>query len=240
MSILHPKHPGGVVYMLESPSGKRYIGQAGDFGRRMGAYRRGECHRQIALHAAIAKHGWENFRVALLVCGIQTRAALNATESAFISMLGTLAPVGYNLKSGGDGGTHSAESRARMSAARLGKTLSAETREKIAAAHRGKRKSPEAVAKMAAAQRGVPKPKSSQSRPRSPEHRAKLSAAQLGKRHSKETREKMSASHRGKKLSAETREKISKANRGRVHTVQARENMSAGVKAAWERRKRVD
>jgi len=204
----------GVIYLLTSPSGKQYVGQAWEFEKRMSDYRRGGCKGQRALHNAITKYGWENFTATAIAQGIQTQAALDATESAFIALLGTMRPHGYNLKLGGNGGgKHHAETKAKLSAANRGKKLTAETRAKIGAANRGRKHTAETRAKIGKAHRGVPK---------SPEHCAKLSAAHRGKVISAETKAKMSVANSGekhpnfgKRLSAETRAKISAAKRNR-------------------------
>jgi len=166
----------GVIYLLTCLiSGKQYIGQTWDYDERMARYRRSECRGQPALHAAIRKYGWENFTCVIIAQGIQTQPALDATERAFIRLLDTLAPNGYNLMSGGKGGKHNAETKAKIGDAHRGKSVSDETRAKMSAASRG--------------------------RPKSPETRAKLSAAPRGKKHTAETRAKMSASQKARHAS---------------------------------------
>jgi len=196
----------GVVYLLTSPSRKQYVGQTWDYETRMCAYKNKQARGQAALHAAIRKYGWENFTSVIIAQGIQTQSALDATEKAFIRLLNTIAPNGYNLMSGGGGGKHHAETRAKLSAAQrgeknhnFGKSPSAETRAKLSASKRGekhpnfgKKHTAATRAKMSAANRGKSK---------SPEHRAKMSAAQRGEKNhnfgkspSAESRAKMSAS----------------------------------------------
>jgi hypothetical protein len=100
--------------------------------------------------------------------------------------------------------------------------VSAETRAKLSAAHLGKKRepfSPEHGAKIAAAMRG---------RALSPEHRAKISAAHLGKTISPETRAKLSAALRGRKRSPETCARMSAAHRGRKQSPEHNANISAG------------
>ena len=73
------------------------------------------------IDAAIAKYGWENFTVEVLETCLVSK--LNECEIFFIAALNTKAPNGYNLTGGGDTAINiSAESRARMSAAKKGKT----------------------------------------------------------------------------------------------------------------------
>ncbi|MCT8876639.1 NUMOD3 domain-containing DNA-binding protein [Shewanella xiamenensis] len=104
------------------------------------------------------------------------------------------------VKFSGSGNTHTAETRAKLSAANKGKTLSAETRAKISAARKG-RKLP----------------------PRSDETRAKISAALKGRKQppvSAATREKMSAAHKSRPAH----------NKGKTHTDESRAKMSAVLK----------
>jgi len=158
-----------VVYLLTcAVTGKQYVGQSWNYEERMGKYRRGHGEGQRALHRAIAKYGWGNFTVVILACGIQTQDALDATEDAFILLLGTLAPNGYNLRRGGARGKHSQESKDRNRAAHLGKKVSTETRKRmsissfgfkhstatkkrIGAANKGRKHTPENCANMRAA-----------------------------------------------------------------------------------------
>jgi len=229
-------HEGGVVYLLTAPSGKRYVGQTWDLPRRMNRYRCGESTAQPALHHAITKHGWENFRVVVLACGIQTQDALDATEDAFIIMLGTMSPGGYNLKRGGARGKLCAESRQKIGDAQrgeknhmFGKKQSAESnakrkatmsspevRAKLSAARRGKRHSAEHIAKMSAANSGEGNP--FYGRKHSAETKRKIAGKLRGRKNgppSPETREKIAASKRGVPKSPEHRAKIAATLRGR-------------------------
>jgi len=182
----------GVIYLLTSPSGKQYVGQSWDYETRMVQYSRGGRKEQRVLQNAIRKYGWENFTATIIMQGIQTQDALDKTEDAFILLLDTLAPNGYNLRRGGRGGKHHADSRAKIGDAQRGKVVSAETRAKISAAKRGHDVASETRAKISASNRR---------RVVSAETRAKMSAAHrgekhplFGKKHTAESRAKMSAS----------------------------------------------
>ena len=87
-------------------------------------------------------------------------------------------------------GPHSPETRAKQSAAHIGKIISPETRAKQSAARTGKTISTEHKIKIGAAHAG---------KKQSPEHIAKRVAAQTGKTHSPETKAKISAARTGKK-----------------------------------------
>ena len=91
----------------------------------------------------------------------------------------------------------------------LGKHLSAETRKKMSKARINKPKSAETRKKMSEAQKGKSKPKSA-------ETRKKIGEAQKGKSKPKsaETRKKISESKKGKPKSAEARKKMSESKNG--------------------------
>ena len=107
----------------------------------------------------------------------------------------------------------SAESRARMSAARTGR--------------KGTKHSAETKARLSAAARN-----------RSPEHRAKIAAANRSRGPmSAQTKARMSAAAKGRKFTAEHRAKIGAANLGRKHSPETR----AKMRAAWViRRSRIN
>lgn len=132
-------HEGGVVYLLTSPSGKQYVGQTWEFEKRMHAYEHKASASQRVLYNAIVKYGWENFTVTIIKRDIQTQDAMDATEDAFILMLDTLAPNGYNLRRGGSRGKHHADSIEKMRASSIGQKCSLETRKKMSEAHSGEK-----------------------------------------------------------------------------------------------------
>lgn len=119
-------------------------------------------------------------------------------EIALIAAIGR-EPNGplVNLTDGGDGASGwkaTDETRAKMSASRLGKKHTQEAIARMSAARIGEKKSPEAIAKTAAWHRG---------RTQSAEHKAKNSAANRGRKLSAEHIAKTAAGLRGKKKSPE-------------------------------------
>lgn len=193
----------GWIYLIESPSGKAYVGQTrqADPAKRLKQHLlpSNRCH---ALRQALEKYGgvWENgtiknFAVSYYFCPDED---LNAHEELMIESLGTLAPDGYNLKGGGKGGRHTEETKRKIS--EWSKTISEASRAaylaKKSEGQRGRVHSTESRAKRSAALKGRPKP------PMSTEAKAQLSAkrsaAQKGKVHSAETRAKISAAKKGK------------------------------------------
>ncbi len=122
----------------------------------------------------------------------------------------------------------SPETRAKMSAAHLGKGHAhlPETRAKISATLKGHKFTPEAIAKMSAALRG---------RKHSPEARAKMSAAHKGYKHSTKTRARFSspewiAAFKARINTPETRAKRIATITGRKHSAETRAKMSVALK----------
>ena len=159
----------GVVYLLTSPSGKQYVGQSWCYEKRMRDYRCASGRKgKSAIYDALCYYrGLDNFASTIIAQGIQTQEALDATEDAFIMLLNTMSPHGYNLKRGGSYGKLSSETINKIRASQLGKHHSRETRDKISVSKRNP----------------------------STETRDKMRASHLGKHHSRATRDKMSATH---------------------------------------------
>jgi len=102
------------------------------------------------------------------------------------------------------------ESKAKYSASRMGHPVSKETRAKIGAANKGLPRSEEYRAKISASLTG-------RTHPVSPETGAKISAALMGHVINEETRTKLRTSHIGHYPSRETRIKMGLANAGERH-----------------------
>lgn len=97
------------IYLLVSPSGKKYVGQTKNLTRRLNVYQRGKGGKQRALRAAIEKYGFDSFTVTTLAEGL-SRAEVDAAEMRFILSEGSKAPHGYNLTDGGEDGVLAEES----------------------------------------------------------------------------------------------------------------------------------
>ncbi len=116
-----------------------------------------------------------------------------------------------NLTEGGDGfkGRHSIESRAKMSRSQQGlskgRSHSAETRARLSAMRVGKPLSEGAKKRMSVARTGQRGFRHSE------ETKARIGAANSGRSPARETREKMSLAHLGRAVSAETRLRMREA-----------------------------
>jgi group I intron endonuclease len=96
---------GWLVYIaVNRVNGKIYIGYAGSLQRRMSAHhndaRRGS---RYPFHAAIRKHGWENFDFSILARFGSETAAKAAERSIIAAERAQDRRVGYNVADGGDG-----------------------------------------------------------------------------------------------------------------------------------------
>jgi group I intron endonuclease len=94
----------GVVYQLQFPNGKLYIGITTRFRMRMGEHR--NCGKSEAGHVvkrAIMKYGWANVKISILERGIDSKEVLKERERYWIREKGSMVHEwGYNLTEGGD------------------------------------------------------------------------------------------------------------------------------------------
>ncbi len=146
----------GLLYVLESPSGKKYVGiTTMSFASRWRQHRSVAKTRKTrqAICAAIRKYGPGQIKETVLVRDVPYEELLKL-EQNMITSLNTLAPNGYNLTTGGECTRHSEESRRKMSASQKGRKHSAETRAKISASNTGHRHSAKTKQKIAAKAQG--------------------------------------------------------------------------------------
>lgn len=109
------------VYKHTTPSGKIYIGITlqKDLNRR---WQNGSGYRtQRRFYRAIKKYGWENIKHEIVMTSLSKQEAENA-EIALIREFQTTDPkYGYNIENGGNcSGTHSEETKKKISEAQLG------------------------------------------------------------------------------------------------------------------------
>lgn len=187
----------GIVYCLKNNiNGKEYIGQT---TRILARRFRGHCEKGTpacrAIHAAIQKYGKENFEASLL-SKAYSKKELDKLEIKEIARRGTIAPGGYNLKTGGANGKCSEETKAlHRAVALLRNNLSGLRNPDGSPKYTGAMMSAEARERMGETQR-----------------------RRLVNGHSEETKAKMSAAalRRGG-VSEETKRKLSISNLGKPH-----------------------
>lgn len=103
----------GVIYMYTAPNGKKYIGQTWNEQKRRWDHR-SVAGKDSLFHRAIRKYGKDSFEYEILYSGIDTQEQLNKLESQSIAEFNTIAPHGYNLTTGGEGGKHHEQSKQKM------------------------------------------------------------------------------------------------------------------------------
>lgn len=109
----------GIIYVVENTiNGKKYVGQTVQpLKVRWQRHCRKEQSGCVALASAIAKYGADAFKVSE-VAQASTKEELNSLEAQLVVALGTVAPGGYNLRSGGGSkGRHSSGSKEKMAVA---------------------------------------------------------------------------------------------------------------------------
>ena len=142
-----PKYNGACIYLIVSPKGKPYVGQAKNFRKRMNNHKsngklawinhakwqEGKRAKVAAISFGINKHGWENMEIIILEkYVVWDQQLLDSREQYLIRFYDSL-KNGYNSNEGGNRcKSHpcSEETKAKISAAAMGRTPTAETRAK--------------------------------------------------------------------------------------------------------------
>lgn len=128
---------GYTVYKLTSPSGKIYIGITMQGVEKR--WENGRGYRQCpAMWEAIKKYGWKNFSHEILHEGL-TKEEAEAIEIELIRQYrSTDRRFGYNIDNGGNAsGTHSEETRRKISEGNRGKKNTEEAIQRMREAHKG-------------------------------------------------------------------------------------------------------
>ena len=110
----------GIVYLATNLlNGKQYVGQTmRTLLRRMAAHVASTANHPFA--NALRKYGLKGFKIEV-IDQARTFMALNRKEIFWIKHYDCVAPKGYNLTYGGEGGTPSADTRRKMSEIKKGK-----------------------------------------------------------------------------------------------------------------------
>ncbi len=116
-----------IYKITHKDSGKTYIGQTLDTKRRWTEH--GKPSIDTYISRAIRKYGRAAFEYTVIDVVCQMEA--NEKEIAYIHAYNSLVPNGYNLSLLMTGGSHSEETKAKISASNKGKVVSMETREKM-------------------------------------------------------------------------------------------------------------
>lgn len=224
----------GIYLITHIATGLKYVGQSRQIEKRW--HHHATYESRTRLGRAISKHGWESFRTEVLQeCEIQH---LNSLEASWIRRHDCLSPRGLNLTTGGDCFELSQETKAKIIAFHTGRKRTAESCARIGAAKLGMRHSEDSKRRMSESQMGRIVSAETREKLRSigtgrahtPEAKAKMTLSRLGKKLPPETRAKMSAYRTGRTTSTETASKISAALLGRVITADARAKISDKLK----------
>ena len=162
------------------------------------------------LKLAQKKYGIKNFIKEILYSSIQYKETADDVERFAIAKERALGKAEYNIADGGGGcGSHSEETKKKISEGNKGKKVSEETKKKMSESHKG----------VQVWNKGIP---------RTDETKRKISEANKGKKLSEEAKKKMSESRKGRTswnkgkklepLSEEHKMKISEAMKGNTHT----------------------
>ncbi len=203
----------GIYRIVNTINGKLYIGSAVNLRDRKRCHfkeLRHNTHRNSKLQHAWNKYGSDNFTFEIIEL-VLIPELLTAREQYWIDKLKPFFNIA-RIAGSQLGVKRSPETRAKLSASRLGKP----------AHNRGKKASPEARANMSASQRRNPP---NLGKKFSPEHCAKIGAASLGnksnlgRKRSPEAIEKSRIANTGRAQSEETRKKHSIANMGLTNSL---------------------
>ncbi len=162
------------VYILTNIiNDKQYIGKTiKKFNKRLSQHlKAARSGNGYCLHRAIRKYGIENFHIECLQV---SNKLVNLWENHLIRRWNTLAPNGYNLTVGGEGGEHTEE-----------------VKQKIAKAHKGKSKTEEHIKNISKGKKGKKNPVLS-------EAMKGHIPWNIGIEHNKETRKKISEKAKGR------------------------------------------
>lgn len=210
----------GLYRITNTLNGKFYIGKAADIFKRWGEHITKD--KKFAIHDAIAKYGVEVFNFEILVKCPDTEYLTTLEESA-IRAYDCVAPNGYNLTYGGEGGKQILEC-AVTKAKHTASVQSASNRAKISESMKVVCADKEFLnARSAAVTEALNKP----------ETIAKLSAASKAMWESSEYRDKFTASMRKVMDSDEYKEKIARTSKIHRNTPEALQRTSELSKAKW-------
>ena len=227
---------GSIYKITNTINGKSYIGQTrrDAVNGRIRQHLNGHPRGNQLVKQAIEKYGKNAFTYEILHDGIIPEF-LDTFEVEAIAKFNTIAPQGYNLTAGGEGGSRSEETKRKISRSKKGENHPMFGKPPTKG-FLGKRHTPETCRKISEATTGEKnhrygKLAPNRGKPHSAKTRRKISEARKGKKHSEEAKRKMSGSKKGekhpmygkpspkgflgKKHSDETLQRMSEAQKGK-------------------------
>ena len=191
------------VYKHTFPNGKVYIGQTCQKPEKRFKVNGTGYKNCTCIYNAIKKYGWDNIKHEILFDNLSLEEANKLEVELIKKYNSTNHKYGYNLQSGGRNGTHSDETKKKMSQWQIGKKLSDETKNKISKARTGQKDSEETRRKKSETHKKMPV--------------------------TKEVLEKLDRMRKMRNIDA-LRERMRTLNIGRKHTLEARRHMSEAHK----------
>lgn len=211
------------IYLITSPTGRRYVGSSVNLQKRFNEYRNLNCKTQGLIYRSLKKYGYAAHKlVVILVCERDDRLKYERLLGDYYSSMSVFGGLNLSLPGYGEiPQIQSEETKDKVRKFQTGRKRSEESIRKSVLANTGTKRDPSVGRKISLANKG---------RPVSPEHREKLRLATTGKRRSQEARDKIRARRLGKITSEETKKKLSKANMGIVRSMETRKKMSDAKK----------
>jgi group I intron endonuclease len=124
----------GIIYLITSPSGKKYVGQTIQsldkrWKQHIDASKKEYKDHCKVLNKSLKKYGEKHFNIEILEeCDDEY---LNEKEILYIEKYNTIVPNGMNIKNGGSNGKHHFDTKQKISDSLKGREISFETRLKL-------------------------------------------------------------------------------------------------------------
>lgn len=95
------------IYIIESPTGKIYVGQSRNLTKRILRYKNLHCKTQTKLYNSLKKHGWvaHKFSIIILIASDTLQSTLDELEQFYMDEVRAKGIELMNLKEGGIGQT---------------------------------------------------------------------------------------------------------------------------------------
>lgn len=217
------------IYKIVSPSGKIYIGQSRDLGKRRSAYKNLKRSEQPQIYNSINKYGFINhsFEVIHDLPRDIEQVHINEMELFYINQYRECGFRMLNCRGDLVLGAHSSESRKKMSERRKGIKQKPETIQKRANSHRGQKRSEETRKRISESLKGKKFSAERVDRMKIA-HKGKHQMSEENRRKQSERKGPLSPSW-GRKVSEETKRKISEKNKGKTITAEQRAKLSASL-----------
>lgn len=205
------------IYKITSPNKRVYIGQSLNIMLRFSYYKRMSCTKQTKLYRSFLKHGVEKHVFDIIhECD---RSELDDLEIYYIESCDSCnMKNGLNIRAGGSRGTHSEETKKKLSERAKGRKASEKTKQ---------------IMREAALKRP---PMSDETKER---HRISALGKNKGKKHTPETLKKMSIASTGRRHTDEFKEKLRIRSIGNKHCLGRKHSEETLFKIRAASRKRI-